>query len=299
MSTAVLEERPMVATVSKVRRQKRPLPEFVSEDYPLFGAQIGTRALMKPERMPDVKQWLVQACLDAPKLSWPQLWTTCRKGNRNWFTNFWSTRLYDRSRDLAPGDYIFEALEDFNAIPGNPPDGVEERYIAAYLELAGKVPNFAYLDLVWEKLSTGAYQMLTPKRLQRQWAAQQAEAQGFVNDWLLYYRTRRFCRQRLEEMLFVGFSAANLCMIPLKPALRAMVRQSVRIQAYFRDERLAQVEVSDDASPLDLLAAVLTPARKMKEQRLVTYDPVIVFKDMSVRPQDFGGIPLGLVAHWD
>lgn len=275
MSTAALEERSMVATVPTVRRRvkARPLPRYVSWNYPLFGAKIGVRAILRPQVANAATQWFIEARLNGAKHPWNLLWNICRDKNPNWFSRYWRVRLYDESRALGPGDYIFQPTTNFTHIPGKPADQVEDAYIRALLELGGEEVEFTYLDLLWKNLPTGVQQLLTPKRLEKLCYEQQQNIRSTAEDWMWLYHTQRFCRRRIEAILFAGMSVMEFCTRHGRSVAESVAKRGIQLEAQFR-------------------ATVL-------RQKIVSRDPVIVFEDWKSCRREFGGVPLGLVAHWD
>lgn len=284
----------------EIRTVEREVPLLLSADYPLFGAKIGVRRLLRAERMPDAKRWFVRQCLQGSKLPLPALWDKLLRSKGEWFSAYWRVRLYEASRDLDAGDYIFEPITNFSRIPGNPGDQIETAYIRAYLELRGKM--FTYLDLVWEKAPGGVQKLITPKGLRRTLQAQQLEVFQFVNRWLGFYRTERFLGKRLREALYVSGCVANVALLPCQPILRSLVRwheDRLRdtLKSNYRDLKENLID-ERQASPLQMIGALLTRADDIPASKLVRWDPVIVFEDPEYKPASFGGMPLGLIAHW-
>lgn len=312
MLTAALEERSIVATVPTVRcRVKaRPLPRLLSYGYPLFGAKIGVRAILRPECVPQAANWLIETRLKGARHPWPTLWNVCRDKNPNWFSRYWRIRLYDASRSLEPGDYVFQPIPNFTQIPGQPGEQVEATYMRAYMELGGDDVEFTYLDLMWENLPTGAQQLLTPARLEARCVQQQEQLHKLVDNWLWLYRTQRFCRRRFDELVslttgtitlgfYIGAKVIDTALLPLRAALRAMAMKNVELQYSLLGLDTKGLKYDPEASSLTLLAASLMPASWVMDLGIIRFDPVIVFEDWKSCRRGFGGVPLALVAHWD
>jgi len=290
---------------------ERHLPALVSGDYPLFGAKIGVRRLLLAERVSDAKRWFIEQQLAGAKRPLPYLWNVLLERQHEWFSSFWRVRLYEPSRELGAGDYIFEPTVNFTHVPGKPvenqclADQIEASYMQAYLELRDK--TFTYLDLVWHQQPNGALALLTPKGLKRELQAQQLEIFQFVNQWLWYYRTEKWMRARLEEILYATEIGLNItgaivgaALWPLRLPLRLLLAERMRAQLRFTEGVWrTDIEVDTDASTLDLLASFFLSTSTIRESGLVKWDPVIVFEDPDYRPASFGGMPLGLIAHWE
>ena len=303
MSSAIATlTRPVTTHFHEIRTVERELPVLLSADYPLFGAKIGVRRLLRTERMPDAKRWFVRQCLQGSKLPLPALWDKLLRSKGEWFSAYWRVRLYEASRELGAGDYMFEPITNFSNIPGNPGDQIEAAYIRAYLELRGK--TFTYLDLVWEKQPNGVQKLITPKGLKRTLQKQQMEVFQFVNRWLGFYRAESFLSKRLREVLYVSGCVANVALTPCEPVLRLMVRiheHHVRqqLRRNYRDLKDHMLIDETTASPLEMIGSLFTSADDIPASKLVSWDPVIVFEDAEYKPASFGGMPLGLIAHWE
>ncbi len=279
-------------------RESGPLPAYVSGDYPLFGALVGIGHHLKPNKLSEAQRWFLKQRLGGRTLSFHYLWQECSQKCPEFFNEYWLVRLYDQSRDLGPGDYIFQPTINFSRMPSAVPVKVEEAYIRAYLELPRQ--QFTYLDLVWETLPTGEQKLLTPRILGSSALRQRQKMEQFLADWLWLFQTQRFLSNRMEELMWGTSLMLDLALLPCRPVLRLMVQKRHQFSLSLQyGQRIKNVEVSQSASGTELLASILMSSDYAESKKFVSWDPVIVFEDPDFRPPGFKGIPLGLVAHWD
>lgn len=211
---------------------------------------------------------------------------------------YWLVRLYDRSRDLDPGDYIFQPLRNFSKIPDPKPAGVDEAYIRAYMELTPmQIHEFTYLDLMWRSLPNGEQKLVTPRGLMYHARENRLAVETFVKHWLWMHNVHRFLRRRLEGLVY----CTNIALMPVRPFIVELARAReclLREQLYRNGYYLGETIVDSSASPLELLSTIMITTQDIPASQLYKFDPMIVFDDPQYTPDGFPGMALGLVAHW-
>lgn len=306
-----IERRP---SKTRIRRSLTAEERFAQRtDYPLFGAVVGTRKYIAPDKLSDVAFWIAQR-LDAKldKDSLDRMLAICGRMNPSWFLAATAIRLDRASRELQPGVYIFHSLSNFSRIVDmKAPPSVAASYAQAIMDHQDR--EFMYLEPLW-KIENGVRTPTTPGEFKELVVAQQDALYRMIPMMRMSRCIERIVWQPVENILTGVCIAVAIPYLLLRPIVTAIayiplcllyllgikyfakMKERHALQSAglrVRGDRLQEMTLTEAARTLFL------PISASDLEALASkWDPIIVFSVPELTSQFGGEIPLGLVAHW-